>query len=244
MRAVVVEDEPLAMRALRELVATVDWLDLAGEASDGRTAVSVIDEARPDLLFLDVRLPELSGLEVLKQIRHDPAVVFTTAYDNYAVTAFELGAVDYLMKPFGPERFRKSMERVRRRLHEQDGASSIRERVTELLDEPLPVKRLFVRDAGSIVPVRTASVVRFEAADDYVVMHLPGQTHVLSTHLGDLEERLDPSRFLRVHRSHLVNLDHVAEMTPCDRRLLIRLSDGSEVLASRARSTELRRRLV
>ena len=113
-RAVIVEDEPIARRRLQDLVAEIDWIECVGEAADGLTAVSVIDQLRPDLVFLDIEMPELSGLEVLGRIHHDPAIVFTTAYDRFAVAAFELEAVDYLLKPFGRDRLLAALERVRR----------------------------------------------------------------------------------------------------------------------------------
>src|ERR1043166_7438290 len=116
IRALIVEDEPLARLTLRELIARVDWLELVGEATDGHAAVRLIDELRPDLVLLDVQLPELGGLEVLRAIRHQPAVVFATAYDRYAVTAFELEALDYLLKPFGRGRFEAMLARVQRRI--------------------------------------------------------------------------------------------------------------------------------
>jgi CheY-like chemotaxis protein len=113
LRAAIAEDEPQARRTLRAYLDGVDWIELAGEASDGVSAVRLVDDLEPDLLFLDVRLPELTGLEVVQRIRHRPALVFTTAHDRFAVAAFELGALDYLLKPFGAERFSRMLERVR-----------------------------------------------------------------------------------------------------------------------------------
>jgi len=165
VRALIVEDEPLARDTLREFAAGVSWLDIIGEAADGKSAVRLIDESRPDLVLLDIRMPELSGLQILARIRHQPEVVFTTAHDEHAVTAFELGALEYLLKPFGRERFNLAMERVRRRLESAAaGSPTASERAAAALQTPPqagPLERLFVRDArGLIVQLRAEDVVR------------------------------------------------------------------------------------
>src|SRR5947208_4998939 len=148
--AVIVEDEPLATQTIKDFLHGEDWLKVIGEAADGERAVILIDELRPDLVFLDVRMPGLSGLQVLENIKHDPEVVFTTAYDDHAVTAFELEALDYILKPFGRERFRKTLARVKRRLvdfGEQEQASNRERALHALIAEPVePLLRLFVRD--------------------------------------------------------------------------------------------------
>jgi len=242
-RAMIVEDEPLARRTLREFIDEVDWLELAGEAEDGRRAVEEIDRLRPDLVFLDVHMPELSGIEVLQRVRHRPAVVFTTAYDQYAVAAFELEAVDYLVKPFGRKRFLQTLDRVRQRLDSADDLPPVAERANEALRRE-PLTRLFARKGDRIVPLQVATVSRIDGCDDYCAVHSDGQTYLVHLRLNDLEQRLDPGRFLRVHRSHILSLDHVKEMRPHgDRRLEVVLHDGSVVLASRAGSTRLRRLL-
>lgn len=239
-RAILVEDEPLARRALRDLLAGVTWIEVAAEAEDGRTASRLIDELRPDLVFLDVRMPERSGLEVLEKTTADPTVVFTTAYEQYAVAAFELGAVDYLVKPFGRDRFLRTIERLERTLGHDDGTPSAASRARDVLAEG-PLQRLFVRTGERIVPVPVAEIVRAEAAGDYVQIYTRKGSHLLHLSLEALETRLDPQRFVRVHRSHLVNLDRVVQMQAHDdRRLMVRLDDGSAVLASRAASSRLR----
>lgn len=239
-RAVIVEDEPLARRSLRDHLATVSWIDVVGEAADGATALRLLDELRPDILFLDVRLPELSGVEILRRMAGDPAIVFTTAYEQFAVSAFELGAVDYLVKPFGRERFLRAMDRMATVLERDEERRSTAERARSTLREGT-IDRLFVRSGDRIVPVAAAGILRAEAAGDYVEIHTGSGSHLLRITLEELELRLDSSRFLRVHRSHLVNLDHVTSMTGHeDRRLRIRLADGSIIVASRVASARLR----
>lgn len=237
--AFVVDDEPLARRRLRELMQDAPWLQCVGEAATGRAAVAAIDELQPDLVFLDVRLPGISGLDVLALVKHKPAVIFTTAHDQFAVTAFEVGAIDYLLKPFGRERFGRALERARPLLEKQVGTAAADRAREVLADGPIP--RLFVRDGGRIVPVPVASIERLQACDDYVVVHAAGKAFTMNLPLSDLEQRLDPRVFVRVHRSHVVNLDYVTALTPYDgARLQITLRGGTTLMASRQRSRLLR----
>jgi len=240
VRAAIAEDEPQARRTLRAYLEGVDWIQLAGEAADGAAAVRLVDELEPDLLFLDVRLPELTGLQVVQRIRHRPALVFTTAHDRFAVAAFELGALDYLLKPFGAERFRRMLERVRAHLDLPTAPDAVER--TRLALSPTHLRRLFARSGARIVPIPVESIRRIQAAGDYAEVHCAGGRFLLQVGLGELLARLDPERFRQVHRSHIVNLDHVKQMRPYDeRRLLITIEGGDEILASRKASEELRR---
>lgn len=242
IRTLIVEDEPLARQTLREFAAEYDWLALVGEALDGRAAVDLIDALQPDLVLLDVQIPEMSGLEVLNRAAHQPAVVFTTAFDKYAVSAFEFEAFDYLLKPFGRARFRAAMERVRRRFEETTPQpSSASEQSPPAAPPKEPLTRLFVRAKNSIVPIKIDDVSRFEADDDYVKVFAGNGSYLINQTLGEIESRLDSSRFCRVHRSHLLNLEFVERVESQDRRLLIILKDKTEILASRAGSQILRK---
>ena len=206
---------------------------------NGRAAIVAIDELQPDLVFLDIQLPGFSGIDVLSQVRHTPAVIFTTAHDQFAVTAFELAALDYLMKPFGSERFGRALERARPLLEHQVGAGTT-ERARDVLSHG-PIPRLFVRDAGRILPIRVASIEGLQACDDYVLVHTGGRRFRVNVPLSDLERRLDPRVFVRVHRSHVVNLDYVASWRPYDgSRFQITLRTGTTIMASRQRSRVLR----
>jgi two-component system LytT family response regulator len=240
VRAVVVEDEPHARQSLREYSAEVEWLALVGEAGDGAEAVRLIDRLEPDLVFLDVELPELSGLQVVERIRHRPEIVFTTAYDRFALTAFEVGALDYLLKPFGRQRFHTMLERVRRHLPTTTVPAG--ERARAAFGSPL--RLLFARTRVAIVPIDVRTIRHIQASGDYVEVHGETGSHLLHMSLGELASRLDPELFLQVHRSHIVNLEAVELLRPFDdRRLLIKLRGGKEILASRSAS-ELLRRLV
>lgn len=236
----IVEDEPLARRTLRDFSSEDSSLEIIGEAVNGREAVRMIDELKPDLVLMDIQMPELSGLEVLDRVEHEPAVIFTTAYSGYAVSAFELGALDYLLKPFGRERFRTAVQRARERLSDSTGLTPVRERARATLDSERVLTRLFIRHAGKIFPIRIEDVTRLQADGDYVRVITGGHAYLVELTMSEFERRLDPARFLRVHRSHVVNTDHIASMEAYDaRRLLLRMRDGSEVLASRAGSERI-----
>ena len=239
IRAVLVEDEAPARENLREYLSDAPWVEVVGEAPDGGEGLRLIDALEPDLVFLDVRLPELSGVEVARRMRHSPAIVFTTAYDRFAISAFELGAIDYLVKPFGRERFATTLARLRARLGPPPVSDGERAR-TAL--GPGPLARLFARRGDRIVPIATDSIVRIQAQGDYAEVHAAEGTFLIHVSLAELAARLDPAVFLQVHRSHIVNLAAVAHLRPHDeRRLAIALRDGSVVVASRAASEALRR---
>ena len=247
--ALLVDDEPVARAGLRDMLAAFPWLACAGEAASGPAAVEAIDALRPDLVFLDVQMPGLLGTAVLQHVRHQPLVVFTTAYAQHAVTAFELGAIDYLLKPFGAERLGLALERVRAALlgpahpaHPAHPAESppAFERLQEVSRDG-PLERLFVRAGGGIVPVAVAGVSWFEAAGDYVIAHAGRARHVLDLPLNRLEARLDPARFVRIHRSHILNLDRAATFRRlANGQLVAELDDGTRLAVSRNRARELR----
>jgi two-component system LytT family response regulator len=238
VRALIVEDEPQARKNLREYAADVPWLLVVGEAGDGVEAVRLIDELRPDLVFLDVGLPEISGLEVIERLRHQPEIVFTTAHDRFALAAFEAGALDYLLKPFGRRRFQLMLERVRRRL--DPGAVAAAERARIAFGSPL--RRLFARTRDGIVPIDVRSIHHLQASGDYVEVFCDSGSYLLHTSLAELAQRLDPELFCQVHRAHVVNLEAVELLRPYDaRRLLVELRGGRKIVASRTASEQLRR---
>ena len=237
--ALVVDDEPIARAGLKAMLSSFDWIDVIGEAADGQAAVRAIETLKPELVFLDVQMPGLLGTDVLRHLDHRPFVIFTTAYSQHAVTAFELGAVDYLLKPFGPARLAAAMERVRGAVGEPSSVDAI-ERLTGALGGG-PITRLFVRVGNAIVPLMVDRVSRLEADGDYVVAHAGGSRHLLHLSLSSLVARLDARRFAQVHRAHVVNLDRVRAFRRDARgNLEAELDDGSRVPVSRARAQELR----
>jgi two-component system LytT family response regulator len=237
--AFLADDEPVARAGLRAMLGAFEWISVVGEAGDGTSAVRMIDAQRPELVFLDVQMPGLIGTEVLRTLTWRPYVIFTTAYSEHAVTAFELGAVDYLLKPFGPSRLAAAMQRVQSAIGEPAPVDAV-ERLSGALGSG-PITRLFVRIGGTLVPVPIERVSRFEADGDYVIAHADAAKHLLHLSLARLEERLDASRFVRVHRTHLVNLEQVRAFKPDPRgNLEAVMHDGARVPVSRSRAKEIR----
>ncbi|HUQ98062.1 MAG TPA: LytTR family DNA-binding domain-containing protein [Gemmatimonadaceae bacterium] len=239
VRTLVVDDEPVARAGLRAMLTAFEWVEVVGEAADGETALAEINRLQPELVFLDVQMPGLLGIDVVRLLERQPFIIFTTAYSQHAVSAFELGAVDYLLKPFGRARLAAAMERVRSAIGEPAGVGAL-ERLMGALSNG-PISRLFVRTGGNLVPLLITEVAWFEADGDYVTAHTAHTRHALSLSLSRLEERLDPRRFVRVHRAHIVNLDHVRAFKRDSRgNLEAELLTGRRVPVSRARAQELR----
>lgn len=240
VRTLIADDEPVARAGLRRMLSGYDWIDVIGEAVHGPDAVQAINTALPDLVFLDIQMPGLLGTEVLTRLVHQPCVVFTTAHAQHAVTAFELGAVDYLLKPFGPSRLATTLERVRATLGEA-GSQTTLERIGEVFGTG-PMRRLFVRVGGAIVPVPVSAVNWFEADGDYVMAQTERGRHVLTVSLNQLEARLDSKRFVRIHRAHIVNLDAVVAFRRHGKGgMTAEMRGGVQLAVSRSRAQELRR---
>lgn len=230
VRTLIVEDEPLAQKTLLDFAREFAWLDVIGVAADGSTALRLIDELEPRLVFLDVQIPEVSGLEVLRRIKYQPFVVFTTAFDEYALTAFEFEAIDYLQKPFGLERFRQTVERIKRRVISAEPNKKVE-----------PMQRIFVRDRRGLVPLAVEEIVWLKADDDYTVIYTKDKKFLVGTNLKDFSAKFDPEKFFRVHRSAVVNLECIERIEEDNRRLILYMKGGAEVQASRAGSQILKK---
>jgi len=235
----IVDDEPLARRTLREHLCSLGWTGQMHEARDGKTAISIANSQRPDVLFLDIVMPGATGLEVLEQLNYEPKVIFTTAYDQYAVTAFELGALDYLLKPFGRERLQRVLRRAQAAL---DGpAPPLLSRARQSLGSTRALSRIFVRDGNRILPIPLTSIERVQGTDDYVTICTANKEYLVSIRLFDLEAHLARENFLRIHRSHLINLEHVSSIEPYDAaRVEVVMKSGTRIVASRTGSKLLR----
>lgn len=238
LQVLIVDDESVARAGLRDMLAQVEWVTCIGEAASGPAAVDAINSLKPELIFLDIEMPGFLGTEVLNRVTHQPFVVFTTAYAQHAVTAFELGALDYLLKPFGSERLGLALERVRAAIGEPTGPAAF-DRLREALSTG-PITRLFVRSGAAVIPVAVAGVSWFEARGDYVAAHIGATRHLLHLSLNRLEARLDSTKFLRIHRTHIVNLDLVAKFRRQGKGLVAELTDGTVLAVSRNRSQDLR----
>jgi two-component system, LytTR family, response regulator len=232
------EDEPLARETLRDFIGTREELVLVGEASDGAQALKMIRAIQPDLVFMDIQMPEMTGLQVVKQLTQLPAIIFTTAYDQHAVTAFELNAVDYLLKPFSQERFDAAVQRV---LEEPNTPRAATEQALAADDTAGPLARILVRDRGQIFPISLAEIEYLKSDSKYTMVAARGSSFYVRLALSELEPRLDAKRFLRVHRNAIVNLDFVVSMKPDEQsQLEIHMRDGSKLLANRDASKLLR----
>lgn len=237
---VIAEDEELARERLRMLADGLPDLRILGEAEDGPAALRLIDELRPDLVLLGLAMPGMSGIEVTRRMRHRPSVVFTTAFDQNAIAAFELQAVDYLLKPFDDERFKAAIDRARERSQTPSELAD-GERLRQAVYESGHLTRIFVRDRNRILVVPTAEIERLEARGDYVALHAGTRRHLVQVTIADMERMLDPGRFVRVHRSHIVNLDYVVAFTTDPKGALeVELRSGTKLSVSRSRAQALR----
>jgi two-component system, LytTR family, response regulator len=248
MKAVIVDDEELARALLREYAASSAGIEIVAECANGFEAVKAISEKKPDLAFLDVQMPKLDGFEVLELIGQEVAVIFVTAFDQYAMRAFDEHAVDYLLKPFSLERFQKALEHARQRLSEN--ASTIAKGpkalpATELARAARPpreyLQRVVVKDGARVHIIPVERLDYAEAQDDYVSLHSQGKSYLKEQTISSLEAALDPERFVRIHRSAIVNLERVAKIEPYakDSRVAV-LSDGAQLPVSRAGYERLR----
>lgn len=242
LRCVLVEDEAESRANMVGFLSFVPELELVGVAASGSEAVLLVENERPDLLLLDIHLPEMDGIEVLRRLRHRPEVVFTTAHEAYAISAFELGALDYLVKPFGRDRLVAAIERVRARVRPGRTETPAVDRA--LAASRRPLKRLFVRKGDRVIPVSAEDIVRVSASGQYSEIQAGQETYLVQIPLKELLACLDPDTFEQVHRSHIVNLNAIDHFRAADdRRLLVTLRDGSSVLASRAASERIRERI-
>jgi two-component system, LytTR family, response regulator len=243
MRALIVDDEPLARTAIRLLLEDDGEVEIAGECS-GAAAAALIARERPDIMFLDVQMPDVDGFTLLEQIGPEavPVVVFVTAYDHYALRAFDAHAIDYLLKPFDDERFARALARAKALLRARERGEPD-ERVAAMLRSRSPyAQRFLVRVRDRSVVVNASDIDWIEAADYYVTLHAGGKSYLLREPIAVIVKRLDPERFVRVHRSAVVNIDRVREVHPLFRgdRTLV-LADGTHVRLSRGRREEFDR---
>jgi two-component system, LytTR family, response regulator len=238
LRALLVDDEELARTVLRELLATHADIEVAGECANGFEAVKAVSELQPDLVFLDIQMPKLNGFEVLELLDRDVAVVFVTAYDQYALRAFEVHAVDYLLKPFGEERLAAALAEARRRLQTQERLPVAA--LAAAARPQGPLERILIRDGARVHILSVEHIDYVEAQDDYVLFHSGGKKYMKHETLANLETQLDAKRFVRIHRSYLLHIERLSRVEPYakDSRVAI-LQDGTKLPVSRAGYTRL-----
>ena len=243
IRTMIVDDEDLARQVLREFLSAHSEVEIVAECANGFEAVKSAADLRPDLVFLDIQMPKLDGFEVLELIGPAPAVVFVTAYDVHAIRAFEVHAVDYLLKPVSAERFEAALQHARGRLDGKIGATV--PPAVELAAAARPpahfLDRIPVRDGANVFIIPVAKLDYVEAQDDYVALASQGAKHLKQQTIASLEAALDPSRFLRIHRSYIVNLERVAKIEPYGKdSYLALLTGGAKLPVSRAGYARLR----
>jgi two-component system LytT family response regulator len=233
IRTIIVDDEDLARSIVREYLQGHPEISIEAECANGFEAVKAITELKPDLVFLDVQMPKLNGFEVLELVEADVTVIFITAYEQYAVKAFEVHAIDYLLKPFSRERFDEALERVEEKL-DKDLITPQEEVIQAVRPQGEPAERVLVRDGSKVFVIPASKIDYIEAQDDYVAIKTEGKSHLKKQRLADLESILDPRRFVRIHRSYILNVDRLAriELVAKDSRVAI-LKDGTRLQVSR-----------
>jgi two-component system LytT family response regulator len=237
LRIVIVDDEPLARSVVREYASEDPSIEIVADCANGFEAVKAVTELKPDLVLLDVQMPKLDGFEVLELLGRDQPVVFITAYDQYALRAFDVHAVDYLLKPFSADRFREAMERARERQRAKGSgqAPNVADLVRDARPKGSPIERVLIRDGANVHVLPVDKIDYVEAQDDYVAFKSEGKQYLKDQTLSAVETTLDPARFVRIHRSYILNIDRIAkvELYAKDSRIAI-LRDGTRLPVSRA----------
>jgi two-component system LytT family response regulator len=250
----IVDDEPLARRNIRLLLKDDSEIDIVGEAASGREALALIRKHSPDLVFLDIQMPELDGFGVLENIDAEqlPAIVFVTAFDQYALKAFEFHALDYLLKPFDDARFEKALRRAKLQVGQRE-LKDLSQRLVALLSgrestapsstpvrQPQYLSRLLIKSAGRVFFLKTDEIDYVQAEDYYVKLHVGRKGHLLRETMNEMEAKLDPAKFLRIHRSTIVNIERIRELQQhFNGEYIVVLHDGTEHKLSRSRREQL-----
>ncbi|HEV8367783.1 MAG TPA: LytTR family DNA-binding domain-containing protein [Pyrinomonadaceae bacterium] len=256
IKTLIVDDEPLARRNLRLLLERDSQIEIIGECRNGKEAVKSIETSRPDLIFLDIQMPEMDGFDVLEQVgpEHVQAIVFVTAFDQYALKAFEVHALDYLLKPYDDLRFTQALQRAKSQIESRE-ITKVSKRLLALLEERESQKelssrptsyltRLMIKLASRVVLLRVEEIDWIEADGNYAKLHVRKKAHLLREKMHDLEAQLDPKRFVRIHRSIIVNLDRIKELHPhFNGDYIVVLEDGRQLKLSRSRRENLESRL-
>ena len=256
IRTLIVDDEPLARRNLRLLLEKDPQIEIVGECGNGREAVKGIAELSPDLIFLDIQMPEMDGFDVLESVGpdHIQAIIFVTAFDQYALKAFDVHALDYLLKPFDDERFAHALRQAKAQIEARE-INRLSRRLLALLDERESQRvrssrqsdyltRLMIKVSGRVMLLKVNEIDFIEADGNYAKLHVGRKAHLLREKMHDLEARLDPAKFVRIHRSVIVNLDRIKEMQPhFNGDYIVVLEDGRQLRLSRTRRETLEARL-
>lgn len=232
-KALIIDDEPLACDLVEEYLGEFEQIEVIGRCNDGFEGMKAISEKKPDLIFLDVQMPKITGFEMLELLEDPPAIIFTTAFDEYAIKAFEKNAVDYLLKPYSEERFNQAVQKFLDRPEEKKSVA--RAVVEDTRSSPHPVDRVVIKDGAKIRIIPIAEVVRLEADDDYVKVYSQQGNFMKKQTLKNFEAGLSSDHFVRVHRSHLVNIMHIERIDPYEKNAHIALlKNGERIPVSRS----------
>jgi len=242
IKTLIIDDEYLGRNIIREYLEIHHDIEISAECRDAEEAIAAIDKFHPDLLFLDINMPEINGFELLEMLDSLPQVIFSTAYDQYAIQAFEVNAVDYLLKPYDQQRFNTALERARQAINQENPSKSNIEKLLENLNSQKKyLQRMLVKESGRIIILNTAEILWAEAVEDYINIGTKNNKFLINQTMTSLEAKLDPDMFIRIHRSHIINLEAVQELHPWPNgRLKCRLVDGKEIVLSRAGAKRLK----
>jgi two-component system LytT family response regulator len=245
IKAVIIEDEAPARELIKAYLKELEHVDVVAECENGFDGIKAIHQYKPDLIFLDVQMPKLNGFEMLELLDEYPHIIFTTAYDEYAIQAFELNAVDYLMKPFSKDRFLKAMEKARKIIKdENEVAGPVKELVQKVKEQRGEIDRIFVKTGSRIDVIPVSEIIRIEAQDDYAEIFSVERSYLKKETMAYLEKNLPQNNFIRIHRSTIINTDYLNKIEKYGKEtFMVILKDGSKATVSKSRVKELRERL-
>lgn len=239
MNALIIDDEPLARMVIKEYLATHTQINIVQECSDGFEGVKAIMQHQPDLVFLDIQMPKINGFEMLELVDNPPAVIFTTAFEEYAIRAFEAHAVDYLLKPFSKDRFDKAL--LKWQEGREKSAASTKQLLESVTEPHAAHNRVVVKENGKIKIIPVTQLQYLEAADDYVKLHTADGSYLKNKTMAFFEKALDPDSFIRIHRSYIVNVQLITRLDPYEKETwLAVLSNGKKLPVSKTGYTKLK----
>lgn len=243
IKAMIVDDEPLGREIIREYLVEHPQIQIVAECSDAHAALKAIEKNAPDLLFLDIQMPEISGFELLEMLDDPPKVIFSTAYDQYAIKAFEINAIDYLLKPYDSDRFNVALDRALDQLQREPKPDpNLQKLLKTMQSSQTYLDRLLIKQAGRIVIISVNEIYLIKAMDDYAEIGTKKETYLIQQSLNHLEARLNPNQFIRVHRSFIVNIDAIRDIVACSNsRYKLFLRDQQEIFVSRTGYKKLMR---
>ncbi len=246
IKTIIVDDEFPARKIIREFLQGHPGIEIVADCRNAHEALQAIEKFQPDLMFLDIQMPEINGFELLEMLDERPQIIFCTAYDKYAIHAFEVNAVDYLLKPFDPDRFDMALEKVKQNLlrsnHNLDPTAQL---LHHLNQQQTYQDRFLIKQSGRIVIINSHEIIYFEAMEDYVNIHTTKAAYLIQQSLTNLENRLNPQQFIRVHRSSIVNIDYIKEIdTAASGRYHLFLKNGEMLQVSRTGAKQLKRFII